>query len=217
MAPQASSTPPDTGIKEQRPYAPRMPADQRREQLLDAALGVILRQGYGGVSIQAVARAAGATRPVIHDHFANLGRLLQAPVEREKRSRLVSLSRCRPRIREAETPSSSWPAVPRSGRHPAGDLRLILLPLEGTPAVVRQHVEINRAWMLARLEAPVGWALERPELPSDLDVELTAPAIRDLGEAADRMLLTDPKRYTPERYESFVESVMKLVRGAIAG
>jgi len=57
---------------------------------------------------------------------------------------------------------------------------LILLPLEGTPAVVRQHVEINRAWMLARLEAPVGWALERPELPSDLDVELTAPAIRDL-------------------------------------
>jgi hypothetical protein len=90
--------------------------------------------------------------------------------------------------------------------------RLILPPLEGTPAVVRQHVESNRARTLKRIETFVRWAMERPGLPSDLDVELTARAIRDLGEAAGRMLLTDPERYTPERYESFVESVMRLVR-----
>jgi hypothetical protein len=89
--------------------------------------------------------------------------------------------------------------------------RLILLPLAGTPAIVRQHVETNRARMLARIENLVRWALDRPELPSDLDLELTARAIRDLGEEAGRMLLTDPERYTPERYERFVETVLRLV------
>ena len=56
-----------------------------REQLIDAALEVILEQGYGGVSIEAIARRAGVTRPVVYDHFTNLGRLLHALVEREER------------------------------------------------------------------------------------------------------------------------------------
>ena len=44
---------------------------------------------------------------------------------------------------------------------------------------------------------------------------LAARAIRDLGEEAGRMVLTDPDRYTPERYEAFVRSVLALLlRGA---
>jgi AcrR family transcriptional regulator len=41
-------------------------------------------QGYSGVSIEAVANAAGVTRPVVYDHFPNLARLLHALVEREE-------------------------------------------------------------------------------------------------------------------------------------
>jgi AcrR family transcriptional regulator len=51
---------------------------QRREQLLDAALEVVLEQGYAGVSIEAIARMAGVTRPVIYDHFSNLEGLIHA-------------------------------------------------------------------------------------------------------------------------------------------
>ena len=57
----------------------------------------------------------------------------------------------------------------------------------------------------------VRWAVKRPELPDDLDVELTARAIRVLGEDAGRTLLTDPDRYPPERYEGFVRNVLALV------
>jgi hypothetical protein len=57
----------------------------------------------------------------------------------------------------------------------------------------------------------VRWALERPELPDDLDVELTARAIRVLSEDAGRTLLTDPESYPPERYELFVRQVLALV------
>src|SRR2546421_3530452 len=77
--------------KPRRRYAPRMPPAQRREHLVDAALGVILRRGYGGVSIEAIARAAGVTRPVVYDHFPNLARLLHTLVEREERYSLEQL------------------------------------------------------------------------------------------------------------------------------
>jgi hypothetical protein len=89
--------------------------------------------------------------------------------------------------------------------------RIILLPLEGTPTLVRDHVETNRRRMLERIERLVRWAIDQHGLPDDLDVELTARAIRDLGEEAGRMVLRDPEVYSPERYARFVESVLRML------
>ncbi|HTP20153.1 MAG TPA: hypothetical protein VMJ65_11155, partial [Solirubrobacteraceae bacterium] len=89
--------------------------------------------------------------------------------------------------------------------------RIILLPLEGTPAIVREHVEVNRARVLARIEALVRWAIERSDAPHDLDVELTARTIRDWSEQAGRMVLTDPRHYPPGRYEQFVAQFLRLL------
>ncbi len=192
-----------------------MPAEERREQLLDAALGVIVEQGYSGVSIEAVARAAGVTRPVIYDHFSNLGRLLYALIDREERYALEQLEHVVP-----EDPGDADPVrvlaagVGRFLRAVAGrpaTWRIILLPPEGTPSNVRQHIEINRARTLERIERLVRWAVARPEFPEELDAELTARAIRDLGEEAGRMVLTDPERFSVERYERFVATVMGLL------
>ncbi len=47
-----------------RPYAPRLPAAQRREQLLAAAQDIALSRGFHAVSIDGVAKACGVTRPV---------------------------------------------------------------------------------------------------------------------------------------------------------
>ncbi len=192
-----------------------MPPEQRREQLIDAALSVILEQGYGGVSIEAVARVAGVTRPVVYDHFPNLGRLLHALVEREERWSLEQLDKVVPDDPGDRDPVELLASGVRRfldavAERPA-TWRLILLPLDGTPAIIRQQVESNRARILARIERLVRWALVRPEIPDDLDVELAARAIRDLGEEAGRMVLTDPERYTPDRYERFVQTVMSLL------
>jgi AcrR family transcriptional regulator len=192
-----------------------MPPEQRREQLVDAALSVIIDQGYGGVSIEAIARTAGVTRPVVYDHFPNLGRLLQALVEREERCSLEQLEQVVP---DDPGDRDSVEVLAGSVRRfldavtarPA-TWRIILLPTDGTPALVREHVETHRAMILERIERLVRWAVSRRELPHDLDVELAARAIRDLGEQAGRMVLTDPGRYSPDRYERFVQTVMKLV------
>jgi AcrR family transcriptional regulator len=192
-----------------------MPPAERREQLIDAALAVILEQGYSGVSIEAIAREAGVTRPVVYDHFPNLGRLLYALVEREERISLEQLEQVvpdEPGDREpidllAEGVKGFLEAV---ASRPA-TWRIILLPLEGTPQVVRDHIETNRARTQERIAQLVRWAMTRPEIPDDLDVELTARAIRVLGEDAGQTLLTDPESYSPERYEQFVRSALRLI------
>src|SRR2546421_3071731 len=179
--PGSSRATADAGAQERRRYAPRMPPAQRREQLIDAALQVILDQGYSGVSIEAIARVAGVTRPVVYDHFPNLGRLLHALIEREERYALVQLEQVVP-----DDPGESQPADVLSAgvrlfldavaSRPA-TWRVILLPPEGNPDIVRQLVETNRARILERIERLVRWAMQQPEVPDDLDVELSARAI----------------------------------------
>jgi AcrR family transcriptional regulator len=191
-----------------------MAPDQRREQLLDAALEVIVERGYSGISIEAVARKAGVTRPVVYDHFSNLTRLLYTLVEREERYAVEQLERVVP----TELDSSPQTLLARGVRNFLDSVasrpttwRIILLPPSGTPAIVCQLVEKNRMRMLSQIERVVTWVLEHTELPDDLDVELSARAIRDLAEESGRMVLMDPDRYPPERYERFVKMVMALL------
>ncbi|HEV3390682.1 MAG TPA: TetR/AcrR family transcriptional regulator [Solirubrobacteraceae bacterium] len=210
-----SSSPSDATSRHRRPYAPRLPPRQRREQLIDAALEVILERGYARISIEAIAREAGITRPVVYDHFPNLNRLLHAVIEREERISLEQLAEVVP-----DDPGDQAPAellttgvkrfLEAVTARPA-TWRIILLPLEGTPPIVRQHVQAGRAEVLARIQHLVRWAMERSELPRDLDVELTARAIRDWAEQAGRMILTDPGRYPPERYERYVRNYLQLL------
>jgi AcrR family transcriptional regulator len=192
-----------------------MPPEQRREHLLDASLAVILEHGYSGVSIEAVARAAGVTRPVVYDHFPNLARLLRALVEREERCALAQLEHVVPDDPGQLAPDAVLIAGVRGFldavvSRPA-TWRIILLPPEGTPEIVRELVETNRAGALDRIERLVRWAVGHPELPANLDIELTARALRDLGEEAGRMVLTEPSSYPPERYERFVQMVSGLL------
>jgi AcrR family transcriptional regulator len=203
------------GIKPRRRYAPRLPPEQRREQLIDAALKVIVERGYEGITVEAVAREAGVTRPVVYDHFPNLAHLLQALIAREERYSLEQLSEVVPQRPYRGDPVDLLAGGVRRfleavSERPA-TWRLILLPLDGTPAIVRDHVESNRARMLKRIERLVKQSAERGQLPPDLDIELSARAIRDLAEEAGRMVLTDPANYSPERYGRFVEAVMKLL------
>src|ERR1700733_4261135 len=208
--------PPIDAGKSRRRYAPRMAPEKRREQLIDAALSVIVEQGYEGVSIESIARVAGVTRPVIYDHFANLGRLLQALIEREEAYALAQLEDVVPSapLATGEPPVMFAAGVRRFLAAVASrpnTWRIILLPPEGTPAIVREHVETNRARLLARLIEFVRWAVDRSGIRVELDIEICARAILRLSEEAGRMVLTDRERFSPERYERFVRTVMELI------
>jgi AcrR family transcriptional regulator len=214
VAPRDASTarrPVPTG---RRRYAPRLPPEQRREQLLDAALSVIVDQGYEGTSIEAVARRAGVTRPVVYDHFTNLAELLRTLIAREEQRSLAQLATVVPERKRGEDPVEALIGgverfLEAVSQRPT-TWRLILLPLEGTPSIVRDNVESNRARILERIERFVASSVARGELPGGVDVELVARTLRDLAEDAGRMVLTEPARFTPARYASFVRSIMDL-------
>lgn len=193
-----------------------MAPSERREQLIDAALRVIVEQGYAGVSIEAIARTAGVTRPVIYDHFPNLGALLQALIEREERIALAQLAEVIPNaeLGESEDPVTLLGSGVRrfleAVRSRPSTWRIILLPLDGTPAIVRQHVETNRARILERLRELVRWGTGEAVT---LDVELAAGSILALAEEAGRRVLTDPAHFPPERYEAFVLALAGRLAG----
>ena len=152
---------------------------------------------------------------LVYDHFPNLARLLHALVEREERYSLEQLEEVVPASAEDRDPMELLASSVRRFleiviARPA-TWRLILLPLEGTPSIVRDHVERNRRRIMERIGRPVQSEIERGELPPELDVELAARAIRDLSEEAGRMVLTDPERYPPERYERFAHQFLTLV------
>ena len=49
----------------------RLPASERREQLLAVALGVFAHDGYHDTAMTDVADAAGVTKPVLYQHFSS--------------------------------------------------------------------------------------------------------------------------------------------------
>jgi AcrR family transcriptional regulator len=198
-----------------RAYAPRMPPGERREQLLDAALDVIAEHGYGGVSMEAVARRAGVTKPVVYDLFANLGELLRALLEREEGRALAQLAEVMPSGLPSADPDelvvTGFVAFLGSVAASPTSWRLILMPAEGTPAVVREEVETNRSRIAARLEELLDWGLAARGAPTGLDLELAAQGLIAVAEQMARLVLTDPKRYTPERVAEFVRAVLGAV------
>ncbi|NHA01077.1 TetR family transcriptional regulator [Nocardioides sp. W3-2-3] len=72
--------------------------------MLDAALRIIDRDGYDRVSIDAVAKEAGVTRPVVYGAYDGLGPLLMALLERQQKRALGQALR-RPAAHRARQPT----------------------------------------------------------------------------------------------------------------
>ncbi len=59
----------------------RLPAAERRRQLLDVAVHTFAEHGFHGTSMNGVAEAAGVTKPVLYQHFASKKALYRELVE----------------------------------------------------------------------------------------------------------------------------------------
>lgn len=60
----------------------RLPASERREQLLDCAAELFAKHGYARATTSQLARAAGVTEPIIYRHFASKRDLFVALIKR---------------------------------------------------------------------------------------------------------------------------------------
>ncbi len=76
---------------ERRKRAAHLGPERRRPQVLDAALDLFLEHGYEGTSMEAVARAAGVTKPVVYACFAGKDELFRALLRREEERILAEI------------------------------------------------------------------------------------------------------------------------------
>lgn len=194
------ATPPNSP---RRPYAPRMAPAERREQLLDVALEIINTDGVAAVSVDAVAKLAGVTRPVVYGQFTDTDHILRTLLDREGERALAQLAEAIPDDLTNADPVDTFTTVARGffdavQAEPAR-WRSILLPVDSSPPPVRKAKERSDELVRARFADITRWFLRDRSGTEDIDVELLAHVLLNTLEESGRLLLRDPDRYPPER------------------
>jgi AcrR family transcriptional regulator len=174
--------------------AARMSGAQRREQLLDATKAIVVADGFHAVSIEAVARAAGITRPIVYGHFDDLGGLLEALVERESRRALDQLPDT------FDDLLGALDAYLEAVRTDPDTWRLVLMPQQGAPRLLHERIAAGRAAVIARLAQALRPGTSLP------DPELSAHMLSAYADEAARLVLQD--------YD--VERILELTRWALS-
>lgn len=208
-----------------RKYARRLPPEQRREQLLDAALSLI-PAGFDTVTMESVAKRAAVTKPVLYDLFANRTDLISALLTREATRATAQVLAALPTDFASRAPDDAFADAVRVFVNAVVECpdrwRLVLLPPEGTPHEFRAQVELVRAGVLAQIEELAALGLKELGLKKlglkklggldDLDSTLLGHAMLALAEMSGRLVLTDPAKFTPDRLVAFVARIAHGLR-----
>lgn len=194
----------------------RLPPEVRRRELLDAALDVITEDGFDTVSVEAVARRAGVTRPVVYDLFGDLDGLLVALLDREEASALGPLlaivggdpgDDVDPEQFLVDGVTAFLEAVRANPR----TWRLVLMPPRGSSPGLRERIARTRRLIADRVTALLDWGMSRRGGPLGLDHDLFARLIVAAGEDAARLMLLHPRRYPPARLASIARDGLALL------
>lgn len=179
-----------------------MSAAERREQLLDVALEILCDQGAEALSIDAIAKGAGITRPVVYTQFGDLPGLLHALVEREEAKVLQQLAKAIPvTVGEVEPDDVIVNAIAAFLSAVAERPRtwqIVLTPPQGMPRSLHDKVVERREAVVAQITPLIAWGVTKRGGPLGLDHRLLARIILVLAEEAGRLVITQPDQYAPE-------------------
>lgn len=174
------------------------------ESVLRAALAEVARAGYGGLSVEAVASRAGVNKTTVYRRFATKAELMRAaltstmvraivvPDTGTLKDDLIALARGVARFAESLEGRSLFSAMTASHEEPE----------------LARIAESVRSELEARPLAVIRRAIERGELPSDVDARLLFDAL--FGAVLKRRMAAPVPDDTLERI------VEMLLHGALA-
>lgn len=201
-----------------RPYAPRLPVAERREQLLTAAQTIALERGFHAVSIDGVAKACGVTRPVVYGAFADRTALLTALLDRSEQRALAGLAPVLPSlpgpdddVDPDELLLRGITAYLQAVVSDPDTWRLILVPPEGAPPELAERVNAQRRVILRTLRGLLDWGLSRRGGPA-IDADLFARSVFTLAEGAAGLLLEHPDRWSIDQFTDFTRTALAALR-----
>jgi len=189
-----------------RTYAPRMAPEDRRRQLLDAALALIAEHGYESVTIEAVANRVGVTRPVVYSVFANVDELLVTLLDAHEKATLANVGKA---VRDdGEGPGAlvrnAMVEFLKSIKASPDGWKLILQAEDSAaPEEVRRRYVRGRAHVTGMLAEALRTSLG--PAADDLDTEIVADGVVTLAHRGGTLMLTDPDRYPLDRMLGMAE------------
>ena len=198
----------ETTVRRNRPYAPRLTPEQRREQLLDVVLDVIDTDGVGAVSMDAVAKRAGVTRPVVYNHFTDSNDMLRASLDRESKHALAQIIEALP-TRGDDDLGAAFHHFFDVHLHAVTDApqrwRSIFLIAPSVTPALHKRVARLRAGIARELEATLRHSCRNAD-PEMLANHLLA-ALWESG----RLLLVAPAEFTHERLLRSLDSLFAAI------
>jgi AcrR family transcriptional regulator len=197
-----------------RKYAPRLPPEQRREQLLDAAMTVLRDCQLHELSMEAVAEAAGVGKPVLYTVFRTRAKLVSALLSREHQRGVQQVLAEMPDDLTVPGPAGAFAATVSAFLRVVLEnptrWRLILTVPDSAPREYRGDLRRARSAILTQAEqlAKAGIAID-PQLRA-LDPVLLGHTMLSFAEMLGRLAINDPETYPRERLEQFALAAMGL-------
>ena len=204
---------------EGRQRAAHLGPERRRPLVLDAALRLFVEHGYRGTSMDAIAAAAGVTKPVLYDCYPSKEALFAALLEREEQQLMNAIASALPQ-------SPAFDDVERLLAEGLGALlaaadaspdswRIVFDSEHGAEPAVARRVRRARAAIVTGLEELVSAFLTTAGVDEvDRKAPVLAELVASIGEGSVRVMLASHGTWAPEELAGLVARV--AARGARA-
>lgn len=191
----------------------------RRDDILDAARDLIVREGYAGASMHAIARAGGVTRPALYAEFGDRDELFGALLDREEERVLAMAAEATPVFQEGADPAAIAADVSADAVDIFLDLvtaapqswRFVLMRGDGLPETAHERVDRGREALRERSRAVLTLIAALTE--RDMDEELLSHAVISASETGARLVLAENGAH---RREAVSKTLRWVARRAVA-
>lgn len=201
-----------------RPRAAHLGPEKRRPLILDAAFEVFLEHGYDGASMDAVARAAGVTKPVVYACFASKEELFAELLTREEQRMLALIAAALPAHADENperTLATGLTAFLQAVADSPQAFKVILLG-EGANAAVALRVARGRSAQVDAIAMLAeAWLEQRDVAEPEQPARLIAHALVGVAESAARALLSEPERWEPGTMGPMLARLITEGQGAL--
>ncbi len=202
---------PEDPVPEPRRRAAHLGPERRRPLILDAALEVFSERGYAGTTMQSVADAAGVTKPVVYDSFANRDELLLALLAREEQHLVLSIMAALPADPTVGTPEEhvldGLTAFLETAAKSPHSWRIVFGAQYGAAPVVANRVRAARAFLVEGLRLTLLQSLPAVTEP-EANLPVLAEMLASMTESCARMLVVDGTETTPTQLAKVVSQVV---------